>query len=265
MTDNEVKLGMRLSDGTEMNLQVGVHDWEAQCALIEDFLYNVHRSMGKTEKDLPAPGILAAVYCARNMRDNLQKMEKKIDDLIEENKEMADVLCKDPIMTIREASITDLDTDAVVNAANPDLKEGLGVCGAIFESAGRDELKNACDAIGHCDTGRAVITPGFGLKAKYIIHAVGPKWDEEDEKHVSNVLFDTYRSALELAVENGCRSIGFPLISAGYYGFPIGKAWRAAIRACTWFQRTTAYPPIEIVFAVRERSVMVKGLELLKA
>ncbi len=76
---------------------------------------------------------------------------------------------------IRKISITDLDTDAVVNAANEGLWAGGGVCGAIFRAAGNDRLEEACRKIGHCDTGSAVITPGFGLKAKYIIHAVGPR------------------------------------------------------------------------------------------
>ena len=76
---------------------------------------------------------------------------------------------------IRKTSITDLDTDVIVNAANEGLWAGGGVCGAIFKKAGYDQLQEACSKIGHCDTGSAVITPGFHLKAKYIIHAVGPR------------------------------------------------------------------------------------------
>ena len=72
--------------------------------------------------------------------------------------------------------ITDLKTDAIVNAANSGLWAGGGVCGAIFKVAGYKELENACKKIGHCDTGNAVITPGFASNAKYIIHAVGPQW-----------------------------------------------------------------------------------------
>ena len=79
-------------------------------------------------------------------------------------------------ISIRLSDLTKMETDAVVNAANQELRAGGGVCGAIFAAAGRDELRSACDAIGHCDTGAAVITPGFCLKAKYIIHAVGPVW-----------------------------------------------------------------------------------------
>ena len=82
---------------------------------------------------------------------------------------------------IRKISITDLDTDAIVNAANEGLLAGGGVCGAIFKKAGYNQLQEACNKIGHCHTGGAVITPGFHLKAKYIIHAVGPRW--KDGKH----------------------------------------------------------------------------------
>ena len=77
---------------------------------------------------------------------------------------------------IRKVSITDLDTDAIVNAANDGLWAGGGVCGAIFRRAGYEELTAACNAIGHCDEGSAVITPGFGCDCKYIIHAVGPRF-----------------------------------------------------------------------------------------
>ena len=77
---------------------------------------------------------------------------------------------------IIKTGITELDTDAIVNAANEGLWAGSGVCGAVFAAAGHFKLQAACSEIGHCDTGSAVITPGFGLKAKYIIHAVGPVW-----------------------------------------------------------------------------------------
>ena len=121
-------------------------------------------------------------------------------------------------MEIRKMSITDLDTDAIVNAANEGLRAGGGVCGAIFRAAGHEQLQAACDRIGHCATGSAVMTPGFGTKAKYIIHAVGPRWT--DGRHDEpKLLYGAYRSSLELAVQNGCRSIGFPLVSAGIFGY----------------------------------------------
>ena len=82
---------------------------------------------------------------------------------------------------IRKISITDLNTDAIVNAANDGLWAGGGVCGAIFKAAGYQQLQAACNKIGHCDTGSAVITPGFHLQATYILHAVGTRW--KDGKH----------------------------------------------------------------------------------
>ena len=83
---------------------------------------------------------------------------------------------------IRKANITDLDTDVIVNAANDGLWAGGGVCGAIFKAAGHTQLQAACAKIGHCDIGSAVITPGFQLKAKYIIHAVSPVWQGGDSQ-----------------------------------------------------------------------------------
>ena len=100
---------------------------------------------------------------------------------------------------IIQKGITNFDTDAIVNAANSHLAEGSGICGAIFSAAGSAELTKACKAIGYCDTGNAVITPGFNLDAKYIIHAVGPKW--VDGKHGEpSKLYDAYKNSLELAV-----------------------------------------------------------------
>ena len=163
---------------------------------------------------------------------------------------------------IRKISITDLNTDAVVNAANEGLWAGNGVCGAIFAAAGHDKLQKACDAIGHCDTGSAVITPGFNLKAKYIIHAVGPRW--KDGKHgEQEQLYGAYYKSLELAAENNCRSIGFPLISAGIFGYPLEEAWQVAIRACRNF--IAAGNQIDIVFAILNDNIIKVGQKALAA
>ena len=134
-------------------------------------------------------------------------------------------------IAIVKASITRMDVDAVVNAANEGLRAGGGVCGAVFEDAGYRDMKRACSEIGHCDTGGAVITPGFALKAKYVIHAVGPVW-AGGGKGEAGLLASCYEKAIDLAVENGCRSIAFPLISSGIYGYPKQEAWRVAIDAC---------------------------------
>ena len=137
-------------------------------------------------------------------------------------------------ISIVKSDITKLDTDAVVNAANSGLQAGGGVCGAIFKAAGHHRLQDACDKIGHCDVGSAVITPGFDLKAKYIIHAVGPRWVDGEHGEYKQ-LVGAYTKALDLAVENNCTSIGFPLISAGIFGYPMERAWCDAISACSNF------------------------------
>ena len=123
-----------------------------------------------------------------------------------------------PFQTVH-ADITTLHVDAIVNAANERLLMGGGVCGAIFSAAGPARLQEACDNIGHCDTGSAVATPGFGLVARYVIHAVGPVWrgGGHGEK---DLLASCYTSSLDVARDLGCTSIAFPLISAGIYGYP---------------------------------------------
>ena len=157
---------------------------------------------------------------------------------------------------IEKISITDLETDAIVNAANEGLWAGGGVCGAIFRAAGHRQLQNACDKIGHCDTGSAVITPGFMLKAKYIIHAVGPRY-KDGLHNEPEQLYSAYRKSLELAVENGCSSIGFPLISSGIFGYPVEQAWEVALEACMDFLEEGN--EIDITFAVIDESMLLQG------
>ena len=161
------------------------------------------------------------------------------------------------MISIKKQSITGMTTDAIVNAANEELLAGGGVCGAIFSAAGYRELQDACDKIGHCPTGSAVITPGFRLKAKYVIHAVGPVWygGTRGEKEL---LYSAYVSSLKVARENGCQSIAFPLISAGIYGYPLREAWEVAIRACKEHGEG-----MEIVFVVLDDRIMQIGQEIL--
>lgn len=165
------------------------------------------------------------------------------------------------MITIKQISITDLSTDAIVNAANEHLQAGGGVCGAIFSAAGYDKLQAACDVFKHCDTGSAVITSGFDLKAKYIIHAVGPIW-RGGQNGEPQALYSAYKRSLELATENGCRSIGFPLISAGIYGYPLEDAWRQALQACLDFDKSTGHS-MEIVFAVLDKRIIEVGNKVL--
>ena len=120
-----------------------------------------------------------------------------------------------------------METDAVVNAANTSLRPGSGVCGAIYRAAGYEEMSSACRAIGRCETGSAVITPGFSLKAPWVIHTVGPIWQGGGNGE-AELLRSSYWSSLELAVEKGLRSLAFPLISAGVFGYPRREALAVA-------------------------------------
>lgn len=159
---------------------------------------------------------------------------------------------------IKKIGITDLDTDCIVNAANSSLAMGSGVCGAIFRAAGARELQAACDKIGSCPTGGAVITPGFALKTKYVIHAVGPIWHDGNH-HEPQDLYSCYRESLDRAKENDCHSIGFPLISAGIFGYPKDKAWRKALQSCSdWIKKNPDYD-INIIFAVLDDRILELG------
>ncbi len=125
--------------------------------------------------------------------------------------------------------ITELTVDAVVNAANEKLLPGGGVCGAIFQAAG-PQLEQACGQYGSCAPGQVVITPGFALPAKYIIHAVGPVW-QGGEQGEAELLASCYKNAIQLAAEKNCTSIAFPLISSGIFGYPPAKALEVAVTA----------------------------------
>lgn len=159
---------------------------------------------------------------------------------------------------IRKIGITKLNTDAIVNAANSGLWEGGGVCGHVFHDAGSAEMTAACKKIGHCDEGSAVITPGFKLPAKYVIHAVGPRWSGGDHDE-PKLLYSAYKQSLILAKDNDLHSIGFPLISAGIFGYPVDKAWRKAIQACNDYINANPDHDIRIVFAVLDDQIQAVG------
>ncbi|MCR5403258.1 MAG: macro domain-containing protein [Butyrivibrio sp.] len=164
---------------------------------------------------------------------------------------------------IEKVSIIDAGTECIVNAANEYLQGGSGVCGAIFNAAGWNKLQSACDAIGHCDTGSAVITPAFNIRAKYIIHAVGPVWHGGNRNEPQN-LYGCYLASLNLAMENGCHSIAFPLISAGIFGYPKDKAWRKALQACNDFIKKNPDYEMDILFAVLDDRILKMGRDELE-
>ena len=141
-------------------------------------------------------------------------------------------------LTIIRHDITKLPVDAIVNAANTDLAMGGGVCGAIFQAAGEGALQAACSKFAPIQTGEAVVTPGFNLPARLVIHAAGPVYHRHSPERSSALLRAAYTNALKRAVENGCKTVAFPLISSGIYGYPKDEALAVATSAIGAFLET---------------------------
>ncbi|MEZ5145122.1 MAG: O-acetyl-ADP-ribose deacetylase [Acidimicrobiales bacterium] len=165
-----------------------------------------------------------------------------------------------PLEVVR-GDITTLTVDAVVNAANEALRRGGGVCGAIFAAAGPG-LDEACAAIGHCTTGDAVVTPGFALPARWIVHTVGPVWHGGGRGEPA-LLAACYRRSIEVAAAAGARSIAFPAISTGIFGYPADAAAEIAVRAC---REALDHVDIgRVVLVAFDRATEDRYLELLRA
>lgn len=164
--------------------------------------------------------------------------------------------------TIVRQDITKMKVDAIVNAANTELQMGGGVCGAIFKAAGAAQLREACDKLAPIKTGKAVITPGFNLPAKFIIHAAGPVYQQWNREQNERDLRAAYTNSLKRAVENKCESIAFPLISSGIYGYPKDEALRVATSA---IQDFLADHDIDVTLVVFDKSTFIISRELLGA
>jgi len=164
--------------------------------------------------------------------------------------------------TIVRQDITKMKVDAIVNAANTDLQMGGGVCGAIFKAAGAAQLQAACDKLAPIKTGEAVITSGFDLPAKFVIHAAGPVYRYQNAEQSEKLLRSAYMESLRLAIENNCESIAFPLISSGIYGYPKDEALQVATAAIQDFLINN---DIDITLVVFDKSAFTVSRELLGA
>lgn len=147
------------------------------------------------------------------------------------------------LLELVQGDITRQDTDAIVNAANRSLLGGGGVDGAIHRAAG-SQLLEECRTLGGCKTGSAKITCGYKLKARHVIHAVGPVY-HDGKRGEAELLASAYRASLELASQNNCASVAFPAISTGVYGYPMADAARIALR--TIIDYLQHHPEIKLV------------------
>ena len=166
-------------------------------------------------------------------------------------------------LIIKQGDITKEDTDAIVNAANSRLAGGGGVDGAIHR-AGGSKIAEECRKIGSCPTGRAVITSGGNLPASYVIHAVGPIY-RGGKNNEAELLRSAYISSLELADKYNLRSVAFPSISTGAYGYPIKEASRIALQAiidyCESHPQTTIEEIRFVLFTPQDKEVYIQSLE----
>jgi O-acetyl-ADP-ribose deacetylase (regulator of RNase III) len=167
------------------------------------------------------------------------------------------------ILSLVKDDITREETDAIVNAANSRLAGGGGVDGAIHR-AGGPKIMEECRKIGGCPTGSAVITTGGNLKAKYVIHTVGPIY-RDGEHNEAKLLTSAYQKSLELAVKNGIKSIAFPSISTGAYGYPINEAAEIALKTVIDFIKADKGLSFVrfVLFSDRDFEVYKKALEKL--
>lgn len=161
-------------------------------------------------------------------------------------------------MKIIQGDITKLSVEAIVNAANRSLLGGGGVDGAIHRAAGK-ELLEECKTLNGCKTGEAKITKGYNLPAKYVIHTVGPVW-YGGNRGERQLLENCYKNSVSLALENGIKSVAFPLISSGAYGYPLEKALSVAIDTLKEYDGKG----IDITLVLYDTKTYLSALEYIK-
>lgn len=162
-------------------------------------------------------------------------------------------------LTFVRQDITKMKVDAIVNAANTQLMSGGGVCGAIFKAAGPIELNEACRILAPIKVGEAVITSGFNLPSKHIIHTPGPIY--EDGNHEEKQLLSLcYKNSLDLALSSKCESIAFPLISSGIYGYPKDETLQIAIESITDFLKTNE---LDVYLVIYDKDALKLSISLL--
>lgn len=172
--------------------------------------------------------------------------------------EMAEAIVGQARLYIMRGDITRQGTDAIVNAANPSLMGGGGVDGAIHRAGGPailEECKQIVAKQGHLPTGKAVITAGGNLKARYVIHTVGPVW-YGGHKGESELLASAYRESLKLAAENHLGSVSFPSISTGAYGYPVDKAAKTALETVISFLHRDPTSIKEVAFVLFDSATL---------
>ena len=164
-----------------------------------------------------------------------------------------------PFSIVRN-DIARVNADVLVNAANERLAAGGGVCGAIFDGAGASKMAAACAQIGRCPTGSAVVTPGFDLPCRWVVHAVGPIWRGGTHGE-RELLRSCYRSVFAEVERLGATSVAFPLISAGIFGYPVREALDVARAEASAF--LDDHPDVEVTLVVFTRDVVAQGVALL--